>query len=187
MIGKPTYSRIAAMAKRDISTVDKGIPIFLRYAHRWKAEELRNHLRYVLDEIDRISHPASSASPVRTCPDGARPQGLNGTMSALLVGISAVLAPYVSDLTWGRIWHPSEEDIGILCELLNDSPLCDEEDQVSADEVETAVESLELTFLSLGLSSLELQPVAGSKRPLSRESSGSEDACEEVIPSIEWE
>jgi len=187
MIGEPTYSTIAAMAERDISTLDKGIPIFLRYyTHGWKPEEeeLRNHLRYILNEIDRISDPPS---PLPPHPDGARLQGLNGTMSALLVGISAVLAPYVSDLTWGRIWHPSEEDIGILCELLNDSPLCDEEDQVSADEVETAVESLELTFLSLGLSSLELQPVAGSKRPLSRESSGSEDACEEVIPSIEWE
>lgn len=101
-------------------------------------------------------------------------------MSALLVGISVVLTPYVSDLTWGRIWAPSKEDIGILCELLNDSPFCDETDQVSVREVKTAVNSLELLFSWMGLLPLSQQQVAGKKRPLS-------DAYEEVVPSTEGE
>src|SRR5579871_6059154 len=79
MIGEPTYSRIATMAKRNISAVDKRIPIFLTYCkHGWKPEGLRNHLRYTLNEIDRIS---DRTSPLPACPDGARLQGLDGTMS----------------------------------------------------------------------------------------------------------
>jgi hypothetical protein len=76
-----------------------------------------------------------------------RLEGFGWQMTVQLIGISLAIAPLNPSIN-DSLWNATDENIESICELLNLSPLFSDT-QVEAYEVEAAMSSLEILFMSL--------------------------------------
>jgi hypothetical protein len=111
---------------------------------------LLNHLQYVLKEIERISDQPTFPLPG---PGGAKLNGFSWKMTLRFIGISLAITPLNPKIE-ESIWDTTEENLKALCELLNLSQLFSE-NPVEDYEVDAAMSSLEMIFISLDAEALE--------------------------------